>query len=204
MQAIVATQAQHGGAVEGVTGGQVVSTATVQRTVGDAVAQVRAVVVDQKTTAQANGLAAGGNVHPILAQHREQVGRAPAEEGVFDLGGAFGAIGVAGRIAIAPGGRAHPVQAAVQRAVAGQALVTAEAILDKAFTPGRTPCGAVVVLAAVEHAPYRQHVGVQVAVIVGVQLVGRRGLAGQQGGQGQGGQHLRIDHLHFPRLFSAA
>ncbi|MNP78710.1 hypothetical protein D3C76_1763870 [compost metagenome] len=51
MQAIAATQAQHGGAVEGVAGGQVVGPATVQRTVGDAIAQVRAVVVDQKATA---------------------------------------------------------------------------------------------------------------------------------------------------------
>ncbi|MNE89447.1 hypothetical protein D3C80_1868550 [compost metagenome] len=73
MQAIVATQAQHGSAVESVAGGQVVGATAVQGAIGDAIAQVRAVVVDQKTTAQANGLAARGSVHAIFAQHREQL-----------------------------------------------------------------------------------------------------------------------------------
>ncbi|MNF15781.1 hypothetical protein D3C80_2185240 [compost metagenome] len=74
MQAVVATQAQHGGAVEGVAGGQVVGTTTIEGAIGDAIAQVRAVVVDQEAAAQADGLAACGDVHAILAQRREQIG----------------------------------------------------------------------------------------------------------------------------------
>ncbi|MNN15676.1 hypothetical protein D3C76_974370 [compost metagenome] len=68
VQTVLATQAQYCSTVESMARCQVVGAAPIQSTVGDTVAQVRPVVVDQETTAQADDLAAGGNIHTVLPQ----------------------------------------------------------------------------------------------------------------------------------------
>ena len=134
--ALVATQAQHGGAVEGLACSKVVGTAAIE--VGPQVdlAKVDRVTLDQETIAQGDDLAATGNVHAIFTQRREQVGRAPAQVQVFDGGAAFVAQGQAGGVAIAPGGGTEQAEGPVEGAAIGQGLAAAEAVFYVAFLPG--------------------------------------------------------------------
>ncbi|EJT84196.1 hypothetical protein PPS11_25120 [Pseudomonas putida S11] len=134
--ALLATKAQHGGAVEGLACGQVVGAAAVEVGAQVDLAQVHRVALDQEAVAQGHHLAAAGNVHAVFAQGREQVGRAPAQVQVFDGGAALVTQGQAGGIAVAPGGGTEQVEGAVERAAVGQGLAAAEAILDVAFLPG--------------------------------------------------------------------
>ncbi|MCY1349602.1 hypothetical protein D9M69_358030 [compost metagenome] len=189
--AFLAAEAQHGGLVEVLARRQVVAAATVELAVGEAVAEVQGVAVDQETVADHDVLAAEGEVHAVLAEGFDQVAGAPAEVGVLDLGGALGAVGEAGGVAVAPGAGAEQGEGAVAGAGAAEALVEAQAVLDVALAPGRRPLaeGAAhgVVLLAVEDAEHGFEVGVQVAVVIGIQLVGA-GLRGGADQQREGGE----------------
>ncbi|MNI30053.1 hypothetical protein D3C73_838830 [compost metagenome] len=174
--AFLAADPQHGGFVEGLARGQPVGATPVELAVGKAFAHVQSVAVDQETVADHNVLATERQVDAIGAQHREQVRRAPAEVGVFELGGAFRTIAETCGIAVAPGAGAEQIRCAVSSAHTGQALVETQAVLDVALAPRRrtfvetTRQG--VVFLAVEHAENRFQRGVQVTVVIGVEFVG--------------------------------
>ncbi|MNH10387.1 hypothetical protein D3C79_698650 [compost metagenome] len=162
-------------------GGQVIGATAIELAIGRAFAEIQAVVVDDEAIAEGDDLAAERQVQTIVTQGRDQLARAPAGEGFVELGGAFAAIADAGGIAVAPGGRADQVGGAVDRAQLAQALVGAEAIFDEALAPGRAAAGAVVVLAAVEQAIHGEEVGIQVSIVIGIQLKGlNRGQDKQQ------------------------
>ncbi|MCY1425146.1 hypothetical protein D9M71_409280 [compost metagenome] len=179
--AFLAAEAQHGGLVEVLACRQVVAAATIELAVGDTGAEVQRIAVDQETVADHDVLPAEGDVHTVFAQCGEQVAGTPAEGGILDLGGALGAVAEAGGIAIAPGAGAEQTEGAVGGAHAAEALVEAQAVLHVALAPGRRTLaqGAArnVVLLAVEDAEHRFQIGVQVGVVVGMELIGS-GVAG--------------------------
>ncbi|MCY1418046.1 hypothetical protein D9M71_335920 [compost metagenome] len=179
--AFLAAQTQYGGFVEGLACRQVVGAAPVEFAVGQAFAHVQRVAVDQETVTDHNVLATEGQVDAVTAQRAEQIGRAPAEVGVFELGGAFRTIGEAGRIAIAPGAGAEHVRRAVRGAHTAQALIEAQAVFDVALAPRRAAfiqaTGQGVVFLAVENAEHGFEGSVQMAVVIGVEFIGT-GIAG--------------------------
>ena len=179
--AFLATQTQHGGLVEGFARGQPVGASTVELAVGQAFAQVERVAINQEAVTDHDVLAAEGQVHAVLTEHVKQLARAPAEVGVFELGGAFRTVAEAGGIAVAPGAGTEQVRRAIRGAHTGQAFVEAQAVFDVALAPRRgtlvEAAGQRVVFLAVENAEYRFQGSVQVTVVIGIEFVGA-GLAG--------------------------
>src|SRR3989338_644484 len=136
--ALLTAQTQHCGLVERLARGQVVGAATIEFAISQAIADVQRIAVDQETVADHNVLPTEGEIHAVLAERLEQFDRTPTEVGIFDLGGAFRAIGKAGGIAIAPGCRAQQREGAVAATDSPQPLVKTQTILEIALAPGRT------------------------------------------------------------------
>ena len=173
--------------------GDVVGAAAIELAVAHTVAQVGAIVVKDKTVAQHDDLAAKRQVHTVLAQHREQLPGPPAGEGFVKLGGALGAVGQPGCVAIAPGTGTHQVGRAIHTAQVAQALVNAQAVLDERLTPGGAAAAPIVVLRAIEHTVHGEEVAGDLSVGVGIQLNGLR-LAHQQ-------CHAQADRLAQAAVF---
>lgn len=176
----LATNAQHGRLVERLARRQPVSASAVEFAVGQPVAQVERVTINQEAITDHDVLTAEGQVDAILTQHVEQLARTPTEVGVFEFGGAFRTVGETRGIAVAPGAGAEHIGRAVRGAPTGQALVEAQAIFDVAFAPRRRTlietAGQRVVFLTVKNTEYRFQRGVQVTVVIGVEFI-RAGMA---------------------------
>ncbi|MNM79214.1 hypothetical protein D3C81_911410 [compost metagenome] len=129
---------------------EIVRTATVQATVRQALAQVGAVIIDQKAAAGLEDLPAKREIDAVFTQGLEHIARAPAQIGILDLGCAFATIGETASIAVAPGTRGHHGKAAVGAARIAKQSVGLDAVLDKGLLPMRTALGSIVVFTAVE------------------------------------------------------
>ena len=172
--ALLATQAQHSGLVEGLARRQVVASPAVEFTIVQALADVQCITVDQEAIADHDVLSAEGNIHAVLSEHLEEIARTPAEIGILDLRGALGAIGEARRITVAPARRAEQGEGAITTAHVAQPLIETQTILDVAFAPGRAAFLQAttrrVVLTAMKNAECAFEAALQVRVVIGIEF----------------------------------